>query len=67
MAKGNSQKSAEGVTNNFAALLWAAAGSLCVALNPDLKGEFVSLWKNLANLPFNLGGWGGHASSPSIR
>jgi type I restriction enzyme M protein len=38
-----------------------------VNLHPDLKADFMPVWKDLANPPFNMSDWGGENLRQDVR
>jgi hypothetical protein len=43
------------------------ADSFRADLHPDLKADFVPVWKDLANPPFNMSDWGGENLRQDVR
>jgi type I restriction-modification system DNA methylase subunit len=43
------------------------ADSFRADLHPDLQADFVPVWKDLANPPFNMSDWGGENLGQDVR
>jgi type I restriction enzyme M protein len=71
MAKGTSQKKSDGSNPTIrgidANLGPRNADSFRQDLHPGLKADFVSVWKDLANSPFNMSVWGGENLRQDVR